>query len=71
MKQRDFNGYQQVMGTGGDWQFVITGFDDSTSGQAGFCTVLRENGETERVEIDAQDRILIDGVRYGRRNWYH
>ncbi len=71
--KRDKNGYLQVRdGIGDPWRFVVTGFDDTSTGQDGFCTVQCANGERERnVPIDANDRILINGRRYGRRNWIH
>jgi hypothetical protein len=54
-----------------NWRFQIIGFDDTVSGQAGFCNVMRADGAYNRTPIDAQDRILINGRRYGRQHWVH
>lgn len=70
---RNFHGYHQSRECGrGTWQFHITGFDSTPSGQSGYCTVAKYGGGTEpRVPIDAKDRILIQGRRYGRSHWNH
>lgn len=69
---RDHHGYfQSREGAAGDWRFCVCGFDTTTSGQAGRCTVLRSDGSTEWVAIDAHDRITIAGRRFGRRYWQH
>ena len=70
--QRNWYGYAQYRESEIDpWHFVVTGFDETTSGQDGFCSVLLVDGERNRVPIDAQDRILIRGRRYGRDKWVH
>ncbi|MHB8742043.1 MAG: hypothetical protein ACYC9L_02875 [Sulfuricaulis sp.] len=53
------------------WHFIIVGFDETVSGQAGYCNVMRADEAHNRTPIDAQDRILITGRRYGRRHWDH
>lgn len=53
------------------WRFYVTGFDSTFSGQDGYCWVLTAGGGTERVPIDASDRLLIGGKRYGREAWDH
>ncbi len=70
--QRDWYGYRQYRDSTKDpWHFIVTGFDDTFTGQEGFCSVLLTDGERDRVPIDAQDRILIRGRRYGRDQWVH
>jgi len=71
MQQRYMHGYMQLRDTGHPWQFVVSGFDSTFSGQDGWCTVIRSDHTTERVRIDARDRINIAGRWYGRRNWMH
>jgi len=69
---RDHHGYfQSREGQAGPWRFHVCGFDASPSGQAGRCTVLRSDGSSEWVPIDAADRITIAGRKYGRRHWAH
>jgi len=69
---RDWFGYAQYRESANDpWRFVVTGFDDTHTGQDGFCSVLLADGERNRVPIDAHDRILIRGRRYGRDQWVH
>lgn len=58
-------------GTFGNWQFQVHGFDDSVTGQAGYCTVANIDTARHEVPIDACDRILINGRRYGRDHWNH
>jgi len=71
-QQRDWYGFAQFReSTNEPWQFIVTGFDDTFTGQEGFCSVLLADGEKDRVPIDAQDRILIRGRRYGRDQWVH
>jgi hypothetical protein len=70
-KTRDKAGFKQYH-VDGAWVFNVTGFDGTTSGQAGFCTVERFDGSHDySVPIDARDRILIGGKRYTRRHWNH
>jgi hypothetical protein len=69
---RNFKGYRQSREGGkGPWLFYITGFDGTSSGQAGRCSVLLANGSTESVPIDAEDRITILGRKFGRTHWNH
>jgi hypothetical protein len=70
---RDFHGYRQtrevIRNDAGTfrtkWQFYISGFNEGT------CSVLLFDGGYEVVPIDAKDRILINGKRYGREHWDH
>lgn len=52
------------------WRFRIIGFD-GTCNVDGFCTCEGANGERVQVPIDAKDRILVQGRRYGRASWTH
>ena len=57
---------------GQDWKFIVSSFDDSSSGQNWFCTVQLADGSLRRnVPIDAENRITINGRKYGRKNWDH
>ncbi len=47
------------------WQFNITGFSDND------CGVLMRDGTITRQKIDGQDRLIIDGKKFSRRNWNH
>ena len=71
--QRDFHGFRQYRDdVKSPWRFYITGFDATSSGQDGFCTVMRSDGCRESsVPIDAQDCITINGRKYGPENWTH
>lgn len=67
---RDFHGFRQVREippgcNPGRWRFVIYGFGDDD------CSVYRADGTRERVPIDAQNRILIAGRRFGQEHWTH
>lgn len=69
---RNFHGfYQSREGGKGPWQFHVSGFDDTVTGQAGTCTVILAKGGVESIPIDATDRITINGRKYGRANWKH
>ena len=69
---RNFKGfYQSREGKEGAWKFHISGFDSTTTGSAGFCTLILANGGREEVPIDAKDRISVLGAKYGRENWIH
>lgn len=61
---------QYKEGKGEPWRFYISSFDATSSGQDGFCNVLHQDG-LEQVSIDKDDRILIEGKRYGRKFWNH
>ncbi len=67
---RNWNGYfQSREGGTGLWQFTIYAFGEDDAvviglDQAGArCHI--------RVPMDAQDRLIIDGKRYGRSKWSH
>lgn len=69
---RNFKGfYQSREGGKGPWKFHISGFDSTTTGSAGFCTLILANGGREVVPIDEKDRISVLGIKYSRENWMH
>lgn len=71
--ERNFHGFYQYRETRRcRWRFVIEAFgcDDSTA------EVLRMKPDGQSVTcstipIDAKDRLLIEGRRYGRDHWKH
>lgn len=63
--RRDFEGYRQIR-IDKRWVFVVLGFTDD-----GTCRVIKADGNHEFVPIDAKDRILVNGKRYGRNHWHH
>ena len=67
---RDFHGFTQYL-IDGRWRFNVTGFDDTYSGTAGYCTAEKSDGGEARIPIDENDRILIAGKRYDRASWTH
>ena len=67
---RSLHGLKQYL-VDGTWRFCVSGFDASSSGEAGFCTVIADDDTRRTVPIDAQDRLLIDGHKYGRNHWIH
>ncbi len=70
--KRDFHGFLRVKeGRCEPWRFVVSGFDATSTGAAGMCTVVKIDGSKEWVPIDANDRILVHGRRYGRSSWIH
>ncbi|TFF36178.1 hypothetical protein [Mucilaginibacter psychrotolerans] len=71
---RNFKGYHQHRECTeiGDkltcrWVFYICGFSFCDN----YAFVLKFDGSEELVSIDAEDRILINGRRYGRKHWNH
>jgi hypothetical protein len=47
-RKRDFHGYVQVRDSANaPWRFVVSGFDSTTSGQEGRCTLLKSDGTKE------------------------
>lgn len=69
---RNFHGYYQSREGGvGKWQFHVSGFDASTTGMEGRCTLILADGGREEVPIDAVDRISVLGAMYGRDQWKH
>ena len=69
---RNVHGYRQSReGSRGRWRFHVSGFDSSSSGEAGFCSVVLATGGVDTVPIDAQNRITICGRKYGPANWLH
>lgn len=69
---RSHHGYHQAReGVASAWRFYVTGFDASSCGTAGTCSVLRFDGSEESVPIDEADRILVAGKWYGRSHWNH
>lgn len=67
---RSFEGLKQYL-VDGRWRFYVCGFDATTTGYAGSCTVMADDDIKRRVPIDAKDRILIAGRWYGRLHWIH
>jgi len=67
---RNWQGYYQTREGGtGPWKFVIYAFgvNDAVVYAIDAMGALKYN----RVPIDARDRLLINGKRYGRRHWDH
>lgn len=67
---RNWRGYYQIRERGaGPWQFVVYAFGDKDA------VIYAINDISDlchlRVPMDAKDRLLIDGKRYGRRFWSH
>lgn len=74
MESRDYHGYMQLREEGNPkapWQFVVSSFDGTFTGQDGYCNVQLSAGGVERVRIDARDRILVRRRWYTRTNWMH
>ncbi|WP_404995395.1 hypothetical protein [Cupriavidus pauculus] len=70
--RREVAGFLQFREAEGEpWRFHVTGFDATCSGEAGQCWVLAAGGQSLPVPIDARDRLLIGGKRYGREDWDH
>lgn len=70
--KRDFHGFAQFREDENDpWRFYVSGFDSTSCGEAGECAVLRTDGGLEWVPIDAENRISINGRKYGRQHWDH
>lgn len=69
---RNFKGYYQSReGGAGPWKFHVSGFDATTTGQHGSCSLILAGGGREAVPIDAKDRISVLGVKYNRNHWVH
>jgi len=64
------SGFIQFKEEGDAWKFYISSFDSALTGEDGFCNVLHTDG-LKRVPIDKTDRLLIEGKKYGRKNWSH
>lgn len=70
---RDLKGYfqsREVVRIGNktirhNWRFYICGFDGDTA------TILCHNKTTERVPIDANNRIFVAGKWFDSRFWDH
>ena len=71
-QERDFHGYVQYRDSPDmPWHFYVCGFDGTFEGESGLCSVLRTDDTEALVPIDAEQRILINGRRYGPRYWTH
>ena len=71
-EKRDYDGFVQYREAACEsWHFYVCGFESGCGNQGGYCNVMRTDGDTERVFIDARDRLLINGRWYGRRQWKH
>lgn len=68
---RNFGGYHQSMEQGGRWRFYVTGFGRVVAGEHVECSLLRIDGTTETVPIDAAGCITVMGRRYGAESWAH
>lgn len=69
---RGFYGFVQLRSMiNSPWRFYVCGFDETYSGQAGFCAVLRTDGTELSVPIDAENQITIRGRKYGPQYWTH
>lgn len=67
---RNWHGYlQHREGGSGNWCFIIHSFGGDPDGE-GTAWVHRIEGK-EAVPIDANNRLLIRGRRYGRSHWHH
>ena len=67
---RNWNGYYQTREEGkGPWQFVIYAVGDIDA----VIYAVNDKGDLYhwRVPMDAKDRLLIGGKRYGRKHWCH
>ena len=71
-RTRDVHGFKQFReDADSPWRFYVSSFDHTSEGEDGYCWVLTSNNGLERVPIDARNRILIGGKRYGRDSWDH
>lgn len=73
-QSRDFQGYRQYLECfeiGNKevfrWVFYVTSFSLDLSK----AYVLKSDSTEDALPIDAQDRILIKGRRYGPKYWNH
>jgi hypothetical protein len=53
------------------WQFHVSSFDGTHTGECGWVWLLLANKELEQVRVDEKDRLCIQGKRYGRSQWNH
>lgn len=71
MKRRSYCGYVQFKHSSArQWKFLVDGYDTATGG-AGRCRLLRTDGQSRAVPIDANDNILVAGRKYGPDAWQH
>ena len=66
---RNWHGFHQVKEGAGRWHFVIEAFGDTTCAVA----AIDDQGHpiSRDVPIDSENRITINGRRYGREHWRH
>lgn len=67
---RSYKGYLQHK-VDGVWNFCVTGFDETLSGESGFCSVLLFDGREKVIPIDENNRIRIGKTSYGHESWKH
>lgn len=68
---RNFHGYHQSSEQGGPWRFYVSGFGRIENGSHVECSVMRIDGTTETVPLDAAGAITILGRKYANRCWDH
>ena len=69
--KQDFHGFAQFREDEHSlWKFYVSSFDSTTSGD-GQCAVLLSDGGLEWVSIDGENRICINGRKYGNQHWTH
>lgn len=76
---RDFHGFRQTRRVSvvngkrkyGFWKFHVTGFDGTSSGSNGYCTVLMSDESISRVPITKDDELVIYGRKFSRLHWEH
>jgi phage gp45-like len=70
MQRTTQTGFLQFRETARDrWRFQVYGFRGEPGTNAS-CSVYAVDGKRE-VDIDAKDRIRIEGKWYGRLHWDH
>lgn len=68
---RNFNGYHQSKEGAGPWRFYVSGFGRVVEGRHVECSLLRIDGSTEVVPLDANGAISVLGRKYAYDRWAH
>ena len=69
---RSYFGYYQSRSSSNErWQFQVCGFDSTSSGVHGQCTVLMADDTETWAPIDEVGRILIHHQWFSREHWQH
>jgi hypothetical protein len=69
---RNFFGYYQVRDTANfRWKFCVSGFDSTSVGEDGFCTLLMFDQTKTWVPIDKRCRIRVKNQYYDDGYWVH